>query len=180
MMAAMMKNIVEKTGHDIYHWLKIAEESGETKHMAIIKHLKANHGMTHGYANLVAFKVREKDNPTQSEDGILVDQYAKKQDLKPIYDLLADKIQKLDKNITRRVCKGYVAFRTSKQFVILKPSTKTRMDVGLMLKGKETSERLKSGKVFSGMMTHHVEVFSKDDCDSELLGWITEAFQMAS
>ena len=49
-----------------------------------------------------------------------------------------------------------------------------------MLKGKETSERLKSGKVFSGMMTHHVEVFSKDDCDSELLGWITEAFQMAS
>ena len=82
MMAAMMKNIVEKNGHDIDHWLKIAEESGETKHMAIIKYLKANHGMTHGYANLVAFKVREKDNPTQSEDEILVDQYAKKQDLK--------------------------------------------------------------------------------------------------
>ena len=180
MMAAMMKNIVEKTGQDINYWIKIAESSGETKHMAIIKHLKTNHGMSHGYANLVAFKVRENDNPAKSEDDILIAQYAKKQELKPIYDLLANEIQKLDKNISRRVCKGYVAFRTSKQFVILKPSTKTRMDVGLMLKGNDTTERLKSGKVFSGMMTHHVEVYSKDDCDKELLNWISEAFQMAS
>ena len=59
MMAAMMKNIVEKTGQDINYWIKIAESSDETKHMAIIKHLKTNHGMSHGYANLVAFKVRE-------------------------------------------------------------------------------------------------------------------------
>lgn len=31
-MVAMMKNIVEKTGHDIDYWLKIAEDSGKKTH----------------------------------------------------------------------------------------------------------------------------------------------------
>ena len=56
MMAAMMKNLAEKTGHDLNHWLKVVKASGEEKHMAIIKHLKSEHGLTHGYANFIAFK----------------------------------------------------------------------------------------------------------------------------
>ena len=35
-------------------------------------------------------------------------------------------------------------------------------------------------EMFSTMMTYYLEVFSKKDCDLELLDSITEAFQMVS
>lgn len=179
MMNAMIKNIETKTGHNINYWLKIAHASGETKHMAIIKFLKSNHGMSHGYANLIAFKIREDGSPKKTENQLIEDQYSIKPDIKPIYDELSEYILNLNPDISKRVCKGYVAFKTTKQFAILKPSTKTRMDVGLMLKGKETTARLKDGKKFSGMMTHHVEIFTKEDIDNELKNWLELAYKMA-
>ena len=87
---------------------------------------------------------------------------------------------KFGKDITIRVCKGYVAFRTIKQFSILKPSTKTRMDVGFILNGKPETDRFKVGKVFSGMMTHHAKIFSINDIDKELKDWLKSAYEMAS
>jgi len=183
MMNAMMKNIESKTGHNINYWLKIAKASGETKHMAIIKFLKTNHGMSHGYANLIAFKIREDGSPKKTENQLIEDQYSKKPEIKPeikpIYDELSEYILNLNPDISKRVCKGYVAFKTTKQFAILKPSTKTRMDLGLMLKGNEMTPRLKDGKKFSGMMTHHVEVFTKENIDNELKNWLEQAYQMA-
>jgi hypothetical protein len=110
MMETMIKNIREKTGYNINHWIEIAEASGETKHMAIIKYLKANHGISQGYANLIAFKLREKDNPIKTNEQILDDQYSKKKELQPIYDYLSEYIQKIDEDISKRICKGYVDF----------------------------------------------------------------------
>ena len=179
MMAAMMKNLVEKTGHDMDYWLPIARSFEEDKHMAIIKRLKSEYGLTHGYANLIAFKVREGDQPAKTDDEIFADQYAKKPDLLPIYNHLEKIILGFGDDISKRTCKGYVAFRTGKQFAILKPSTKTRMDVGFMLKGKDTTNRFKTGKAFSGMMSHHAEVFSTDDVDDEMVNWLKEAYDRA-
>ena len=58
MMSAMLNNLEVKTGNTLQHWLKVVGKSGEEKHNAIIKFLKTNHGLTHGYANLIAFKYR--------------------------------------------------------------------------------------------------------------------------
>jgi len=114
MMTAMLKNIIVKTRHDMNYWIKIAKDSGETKHMAIIKYLKSNHGMTHGYANFVAFKLREGDNPAKTDDQIFKDQYANTPELKSIYDHIEKIILNLGKDIAKRVCKGYVAILTTK------------------------------------------------------------------
>lgn len=51
MMQAIMNNLVEKTGHNLNHWIGLVKYSGEEKHVAIIKYLKSEHGLTHGYAN---------------------------------------------------------------------------------------------------------------------------------
>lgn len=179
MMNAMMKNLVEKTGHSLEHWLPIIRSFEDDKHMAIINRLKTEHGLTHGYANFLAFKAREGTEPQKTDEDIFADQYAKKPDLLPIYNHLEKIILGLGDNISKRTCKGYVAFRTGKQFAILKPSTKARMDVGFMLKGKETTDRFKTGKAFSGMMTHHAEVFGLDDIDEELNNWLREAYEKA-
>ena len=48
-----------------------------------------------------------------------------------------------------------------------------------MLKGKVATDRFKTGKIFSGMMTHHTEVFGLEDIDDELTDWLRDAYENA-
>ena len=57
--ASMIANMPEKTGKPLENWLAIVAKSGAAKHGEIVKLLKGEHGMTHGFANLVAHKARE-------------------------------------------------------------------------------------------------------------------------
>jgi len=180
MMDKMLGNLVEKTGHELSHWIKVVQSSGELKHNSIIKYLKSNHNITHGYANLIAFKFRETTEENDSPEDWVKNQYAgAKSELKPIYDKLVSIVKSFGNDVDVSPRKSYVSIRRSKQFAIFKASTKTRLDVGFVLKGEAETERLKSGKQFSGMMTHHIEIFSMSNIDSELKDWLKSAYNKA-
>ena len=53
---AMIKNMIEKTGKPIEEWIKIVKEKDFLKHGEIVKFLKEQYLLTHGYANLIAQK----------------------------------------------------------------------------------------------------------------------------
>ncbi len=72
-----------------------------------------------------------------------------------------------------------MSLRRSKQFAILQPSTKTRFDVGINLKGTDPTKRLEPSGSFNGMVTHRVRVHSVEEVDAELLGWLKEAYELA-
>lgn len=176
----MAANLNEKTGHDLNHWLKAVAKSGEEKHMAIIKHLKVEHGLTHGYANFIAFKYREQFEAPKSDSDMVSDQYSgAKAGLKPLYDELCKIVEEFGKDVDVSPRKTYVTIRRSKQFAIFKASTKDRLDVGLILKGELESARLQSGNQFSGMMTHCVAVHFKKDINVELKSWLKQAYDKA-
>jgi|TARA_Y100000294_G_scaffold170402_1_gene182683 predicted transport protein len=180
MMAAMAANLEDKTGHKLDYWIKVISKSGEDKHMAIIRYLKSKHGLTHGYANFIAFKFREQFETPKSDDDMITTQYSgAKSVLKSIYDELCKIVKKFGNDVEISPRKTYVTIRRSKQFAIFKASTKDRLDVGLILKGIPETNRLKTGKQFSGMMTHCVAVHSKSDIDDELKGWLKQAYEKA-
>ena len=52
----MIKNMIEKTGKPIEEWIKIVKEKDFLKHGEIVKFLKEQYSLTHGYANLIAQK----------------------------------------------------------------------------------------------------------------------------
>ena len=54
MAATMLANLKGKTGKTIDQWLKVTSKSKLAKHGEIVKFLKGDHGVTHGYANLIA------------------------------------------------------------------------------------------------------------------------------
>lgn len=180
MMNAMMANFEEKTGNNLDHWLNVVNASGEEKHMAIVKYLKTEHGFTHGYAGLIAFKAREATEPTLDSNNFIDNQYkGPKAELKPIYTALCKVVEAFGNDVEVSPRKTYVTIRRSKQFAIFKPSTKDRLDVGLVLKGIPETDRLQTGKQFSGMMTHCVAVHTKEDIDSELKNWLKHAYESA-
>ena len=53
---AMLKKMIEKTGKPIEEWIKIVKEKDFLKHGEIVKFLKKEYSLTHGYANLIAQK----------------------------------------------------------------------------------------------------------------------------
>ena len=184
MVEKMISNLEEKTGKKLAEWVDIVNKSGEEKHMAKIKFLKENHGLTHGYANLIVHTAKEGkvpglDKNETSSDALVDAQYEKKPDLKPIYDKLVAALSKFGTDVEVAPKKAYVSMRRKKQFAIIQPSTKTRVDVGINLKGKEASDRLESSGSFNSMVSHRVRISNAKEVNKELLGWLKEAYQNA-
>ncbi len=180
MAAAMVANLKEKTGKDMPQWLKIAAKSAALKHGELVNQLKAEYGLTHGYANLVAHRHFHSAASSSAPTDLVTAQYAgKKTDLRPIYDALEAVMKKLGKDVEVAPKKAYVSFRRSKQFALVQPSTATRVDLGLQLQGTAASERLETSGSFNSMVSHRVRLTGPKDVDAELKRWIQAAYASA-
>jgi predicted transport protein len=178
MAASMIANLREKTGKSLPQWLKVTAKCGFSKHGEIVKFLKSEHGMTHGFANLVAHKTLNSSVFTKGSDSDFVaTQYSgAKADMKPIYDAVIKAVKKFGKDVEVSPKKAYVSLRRSKQFAIVQPSTKTRVDIGINLKGEKATKRLEDSGSFSSMVTHRVRVEAVDRVNKQLLGWMKAAY----
>ncbi|MCB1583455.1 MAG: DUF5655 domain-containing protein [Marinicella sp.] len=172
----MEAGILEKTGRPLSHWIEVVKKSGIDKHKAIIDFLKAEHGFTYGYANFVAHKAKQSDAASHDADDLVVAQYQGKENLKPVFDLLQQKIHALGDDITETPKKAAVSFIRKYQFALVKPATKSRIDLGLKIKDKSPTGRLEHSGPFGTMCTHRVQITDVADVDDELMGWLKEAY----
>lgn len=176
----MIKNLEEKTGKAFSEWITIVKNSGLQKHGEILKLLKGEHGLTHGYANLVAHKAKETDaGSAESEDALVDAQYATKADLRPIYDALIKEISTFGDDLELAPKRAYVSLRRKKQFGLIQPSTKTRVDVGINIKGKAPEGSLEASGSFNAMVSHRVRITDISEVTPELIGWLKEAYEAA-
>lgn len=174
----MIANMPEKTGKSLEAWLKLVKASGLQKHGEIMKLLKDEHGMTHGFANLVAW-YHKNGGKAESSDDPVADQYAGKADLKPIYDKLIETVTAFGDDVEISPKKAYVSLRRSKQFALIQPSTKTRVDLGINLKGTDPAGRLEASGSFNAMVSHRVRLEKPGDVDSEVKAWLKQAYSAA-
>ena len=133
--------------------------SGLEKHGEMMKLLKGQ-GMTHGFANMVCLMYRQEtaESPPPSGDDLVEAQYAKKQDLRPIYDALLAAALALGPDVEVAPKKNSVSLRRAKQFALIQPTTKTRVDLGIQLKGQEPEGKLESGEMWNGMCSHRIQL----------------------
>ncbi len=176
----MIANIKDKTGKSLQQWIAIAKKSGAAKHGEIVKMLKTDHGMTHGFANLVAHKTLKSDaGSIGATTDLVAAQYAgNKAGLQPIYDALI-KTAKSCGAVEIAPKKAYVSLRRSKQFAIIQPSTKTRVDLGLNMKGEPAKGRLEKSGSFNAMVSHRVRLEKTADVNKDVKAWIRKAWSEA-
>ena len=60
MAASMLRNLPDKTGKQLSEWHKILNKSSLEKHGQLVNLLKKEHSVTHGFANLIVIKFRDK------------------------------------------------------------------------------------------------------------------------
>ena len=173
----MIENMPEKTGKSLDEWKKILKTKSFEKHSEGVKYLKSEYNVTHGFANTIVTLSKDDDNT--SED-LVESQYKGKEDLIPIYEELIKYLKSLGSDVTITPKKGSVSIIRKRQFVLIKPATKTRIDLGLKLKDKPITNRLENSGPFGTMCTHRVRISKSAEIDNELKRWIVEAYEKSN
>jgi len=176
---SMFRNLTENTGKTVEEWLVLVGSSGLVKHGEIVKMLKSEYKVTHGYANLIAHEKRSSAAMHANPADLISGQYRSKEQLRPIYDLLREAVMGFGKDVEIAPKKTYVSLRRAKQFGLIQPSTKTRVDVGIQLKGVSPTDRLEASGGFNAMVSHRVRVAETEDVDDELVAWLRAAYEAA-
>ncbi len=172
----MIENMPAKTGKSLEEWNIILQTNSFSKHSEAVQYLKSEHGVTHGFANTIVSLSKEDASETVD---LVESQYEGKEALRPIYSKLIEFIQTLGDDVQISPKKGSVSIIRKRQFTLIKPATKTRIDLGLKIKDKPTTERLENSGPFGSMCTHRVRLSSIDEIDEELNGWIKEAYDQS-
>lgn len=100
--------------------------------------------------------------------------------VRPIYDKLLEIGLKLGKDVKACPCKTIVPLYRKHVFAQLKPSTRTRIDLGLALKDTRVPKRLidTAGFAKKDRITHRIPVASLAEIDAELHKWLKVAYEM--
>ncbi|MEP7144464.1 MAG: DUF4287 domain-containing protein [Ferruginibacter sp.] len=175
-----VKNLEEKTGKKMEEWIAIANKSPFKKHGEILSYLKDRHGIGHGYANLIVHYAKQSHAGASENLGDLItEQYKGKENLKSWYDKLMDEIEKFGKDVNISPKKAYVSLRRKKQFAIIQPSVKTRLDIGLNIKDLAPAGNIEAAGSWNSMCTHRVKVEDEKQINKDLIGWIKMAYEQA-
>ena len=147
--------------------------------------LKRDLGLGHGDANTLTHVALQSDGARAAQaKGLSIDQVVDaiysggKAPLRPIHDKLMAAINQFGEfEIAPK--KGYVSLRRSKQFAMITPATKSRVEVSLNAKELEATDRLLA--MPKGSMCHFkVNLSDPEQVDDELIGWIRSAYDAAA
>ncbi|MEO6613733.1 MAG: DUF4287 domain-containing protein [Chitinophagaceae bacterium] len=175
-----ISNIEKNTGKKLAGWITIVNKSGLAKHGELVNFLKEKHGFTHGNANtIVHFAKQSHAGAAENSDDLITEQYKGKENPRTWYDKIMTEINKFGRDIEVSPKKAYVSLRRKKQFAILQPSTKDRLDVGLNIKGVEAEGNVEKGAKWNAMCTHRVRVEEEKTINKNLVAWIKKAYDQA-
>ncbi len=176
----MKDNLYKNTGKTLEQWIEIVQQKNFAKHGEIISFLKEEHGFTYGFANLVAHKSKGSDAGSVEDSSELIEkQYKGKEDLRPLYEKLMAEILKFGNDIEVAPKNAYVSLRRRKQFALLQPATKTRFEIGLILKGQEAKGVLQVIPTANAMCSHKINIESEKDITPEVMDWLHKAYEKA-
>jgi len=187
MMQATIAGLKGKTGRSLEEWLRLVEKSGPPTEKERREWLKANHGLGTNYAWWVA-EISVGKGEEANPEGYLraAGQYVEKMfagpkaALHPIYEALLKTGRKLGRDVRVCPCQTIVPLYRNHVFAQIKPTTRTRIDLGLALKDIRTPARLidTGGFAKKDRITHRIEITAVSNIDDEVRGWMTKAYEM--
>lgn len=169
----MPETLEQKTGKSLDEWLGVVRASGLNKHGQIMAELKTKHGLSHGYANMIA--LLSTGYGSAAPDELVEAMFAgSKAGLRPIYDRLMEVVQSLGP-LEVAPKKTMVTFRRSRTFACFTPSSAKRADLGITLKDEAPTARLRD--TTGGMTNRAVWIADPSEIDAEVFGWLRRAYE---
>lgn len=179
--ATQLKNIQDKTGKSMEELSTLIHASGLQKHGEIRQMLIDRFHLGFGDATMLVHFALQTDGQSAAEasqasmEEILSEIYSgPKVSLRPLHNLVMEKIHPLGEfSIAPK--KGYLSLRRKRQFAMIGPGSKGRLEIGLNMKGVPPSDRLQE-QAPGGMCQYKTYISSSSEVDDVLLGYIKVAF----
>lgn len=178
-LATQMSNIQARTGKTLKQLTKIIADSGLTRHSDIRAMLMQTLSLGHGDANTLAHAVQRAGETAPASPASAIEaMYAgPKAGLRPIHDALMTAINTFGPfEIAPK--KGYVSLRRTKQFAMIGPATKTRVDLGINARGLPSHDQLLVMPPNS-MCQYQVRLTVAGEVNARVIAWIRAAYDSA-
>jgi hypothetical protein len=188
---AMVRNWIDtlpqKTGRSLDDWLRLIEDEGPPGEKERRDWLKAEHGLGTNTAGWMAERSVGKGEDGDPEKYLqqavehVETQYAGgKAPLRPIYEELLKVGLAAGPAAKACPCGTMVPLYRNHVFAQIKPTTKTRIDLGFALKDTPVSGRLidTGGFAKKDRITHRIPITSLTEIDDEVRRWLQTAYEM--
>ncbi len=191
MMQRWIAELPAKTGRTLDDWIDVVKERGPADTKARRAWLKEEFGLAHAAQMLITERAEKGHTGIMNEDpeaylqeaeGYVEAMYAgPKAALRPIYDRLLEIGLGLGDDVRACPCQTIVPLYREHVFAQIKPSTKTRIDLGLAFKDAPAEGRLidTGGFAKKDRITHRVAISHLDEIDDEVVGLLRRAYDLA-
>jgi hypothetical protein len=176
----------QKSGRSLEEWLALIKKKGPKDEKARREWLKTEHGLGTNYAGWLAASADGKNNELSDPEEYLTaaEGYVEtmfsgaKAALRPIYNALLKLGLTLGKDVKACPCQTIVPLYRRHVFAQIKPSTRTRIDLGFALGDLKGAGRLieTGGFAKKDRITHRIEITSPEDIDDEVKQWLKSAY----
>jgi len=187
--AASQKWVAElknKTGRSLDEWVAYIKKSGPSTEKERRDWLKNEHGLGTNSAWWLAERADGKAADDSDPESYLkaAVQYVEtmytggKAGLRPIHDEIIKRARKLGKDVKVCPCQTIVPLYRKHVFAEIKPSTKTRIDLGFALGDMKPKGRLidTGGLAKKNRITHRTPITTLDEIDEEVMRWLQTAY----
>lgn len=185
MMDAIVKNLKAKTGKTLEEWTALLKKQGPAAVPEQRAWLKERHGLGGSTIGVIVDHARGADEELNSEAylknaPIYVDQLfsGARAHLRAICDQLLALATSFGDDVKVSPCKTFVPLYRNHVFGQIKPTTQTRVDLGLALGDTKTSKRLidTGGLAKKDRITRRIELTSVSDIDADVTKWLKAAY----
>jgi len=187
MVTSRIAGLKEKTGRTLDEWVRHIRRAGPEDEPARREWLKQEFGLGTYYAVRLAERSAGKGAEMDSPEAYLraaegyVEQMlgGAKAGLRPLYDALLALGLSQGEDTKACPCQTIVPLYRKHVFAQIKPSTRTRIDLGLALGAREAAGRLIStgGYARKDRITHRIPISSLDEIDAEVRQWLRTAYE---
>lgn len=178
----------KKTGKTLDEWLTLVKESGPAGEKERREWLKKEYNLGTNSAWWIAERAEGKGEEDGDPDTYLkaAERYVEamfagpKAGLRPIYEQLLRMGLELGKDVKACPCKTIVPLYRRHVFAQLKPTTRTRIDLGFALGDRAPTGRLidTGGFAKKDRITHRIPITSLAEIDAEVIHWLKAAYEL--
>src|SRR5712664_1311566 len=190
MVQKWLTELKEETGRSIEEWLALVKREGPKDEKSRREWLKTKHELGTNKASWIAERAEGKGGDADTPEAYLKaairyveEQYAgPKEKLRPIFDELLTLGKSMGSDVKACPCKTIVPLYREHVFAQVKPTTNSRIDLGLALtqyKGKLPKRIIDtSGLAKKDRITHRIEIASAGEIDGEVKKWLKTAYDL--
>ena len=188
MVQKWIETLPEKTGRSLDEWVAFIKKSGPKDEKECRAWLKESFKLGTNTAWWLAERAQgkggEEDSPErylQQAEVYVEEMFAgAKAGLRPIYDTLLKLGLSIATDVKACPGKTIVPLYRNHVFAQLKPTTRTRLDLGLALGNMTVPERLidTGGFAKKDRITHRILIASLDELDGEVKHWLKVAYDL--